>query len=315
MLIQPAQSFCNLHHIIESDTMPTLIEHIDALTDTVLNSEHELDDALHALEVWLNDHAHTLTPEERARFSAELDRESENSDRSLIDSILKLHTARLLYRYDSQRQPTPPEPRTDYEIARTAFGRALRQSEEGINEARIDVAIANAHQLLGDDNANRHWLDAALERLPPLASVDLVALAQKIPAMPTPKMNVLQRIGVKMMGFNFERLAEQNRDELAAIGRMQVNQLVIMAHLIGISFETIHERQRARRAFRIAAHLIVRYNGLFRQTEADQLLDMAESLHKFEIEAAQVLAEQARALYEYQGDAEGIARAQSVLTA
>jgi hypothetical protein len=194
-----------------------------------------------------------------------------------------------------------------------AFGHALRQCEEGINEARIDVAVANAQQLLGNEDANRRWLDSALERLPPLASIDLVALAQKIPAMPPPKMNWFQRAGVKMMGFNFERLATQNRDELAAIGRMQVNQIVIMAHLIGISFETIRERQRAQRAFRIAAHLIVRYNGLFRQEEADPLIDMAESLRKFEIEAAQVLAEQAYALYEAQGDSEGIARAQAVM--
>jgi hypothetical protein len=293
--------------------MPTLLETINALTDTVLSGSHELDDALKALEVWLADHADTLSQTERARFSAAIDRESDDNDSSLIDSILKLHTARLLYRYDSQRQPTPPEPRTGYEIARQAFGRALRQSEEGINEARIDVAIANAQQLLGNENANRRWLDYALERLPPLASIDLVALAQKIPAMPPPRMNWFQRIGVKAMGFNFERIAAQNRDELAAIGRMQVNQLVIMAHLIGISFETIRERQRAQRAFRIAAHLIVRYDGLYRQDEAGHLIDMAESMRKFEIEAAQVLAKQARALYEAQGDTEGFARAQAVL--
>lgn len=294
--------------------MPSLIETIDALTDTVLNGEHDLDEALHAIEVWLTDYAHTITPDERARFSAVLDRESDNSDRSLIDSILKLHTARLLYRYDSQRQPAPLEPHTEYEIARTAFGRALRQSEEGLSEARIDVAIANAHQLLSDESANRHWLDSALRRLPPLAAIDLVALAQHIPAMPPPRLNMLQRIGVKMMGFNFDRLAAQNREELAAIGRMQVNQIVIMAHLIGISFETIRERQRSQRAFRIAAHLIVRYDGLFRQDDPSQLLDMAESLRKFEIEAAQVLARQAHALYTAQGDEEGITRAQAILT-
>jgi hypothetical protein len=301
------------HQTIEFNTMPTLIEQINALTDTVLSGGHELDDALHALEAWIADYAGMLSPDDRARFSASLDRESEDTDRSLVDSILKLHTARLLYRYDSQHQPAPAEPRNDYEVARMAFGHALRQCEEGINEARIDVAVANAQQLLGNEDANRRWLDSALERLPPLASIDLVVLAQKIPAMPPPKMNWFQRAGVKMMGFNFERLATQNRDELAAIGRMQVNQIVIMAHLIAISFETIRERQRAQRAFRIAAHLIVRYNGLFRQEEADPLIDMAESLRKFEIEAAQVLAEQAYALYEAQGDSEGIARAQAVM--
>ena len=295
--------------------MPSLIEQIHALTETVLSGQHDLDQALNALDYWFVDHAATLSGLERQAFSASLDTESTQDDRSLIDSVLRLHLTRLLYRYDRDRAPSSTEDgcQSAYALARGAFARALQDSEDSVNEARIDIAIANAHHLMGDSSANRRWLDTALDRLPPLVSTDLVTLAQDIPAMPLPKTGLFARAGLKLVGLNFERLAQENRDNFAAIARMQTDQLVILAHLIGTSFETIRERQRAKRAFRLAAHLIVRYNGM-RLKDTEHLLSIAESIQRHEPEAARALAAQARDLCDQTPDEEALSRAEAILS-
>ena len=293
--------------------MPSLNDEIDSLTEAVLSGRHDLDSALIALEHWLDDHASELTEADRRAFSATLDQDSTNDDRSLIDSVLKLHTTRLLYRHDhglaASREKDSGQ--TAYAQASTAFTEALSESENGINEARMDIAIANAQHLLGNTEANRHWLDQALARLPGLAAADLVALAQAIPPLPL-KIPWLKRAGLKLIGFNFDRLARYNRESLATIGRMQANQIVILAHLIGKSYEAIHERQRADRAYRVAAHLIVKYQGLYEQ-EAGPLLDMAESMCRSEPEAAHILALQARPLVEASPDPHAMARVDAIL--
>ncbi|HEX3053411.1 MAG TPA: hypothetical protein VHP83_22315 [Aggregatilineaceae bacterium] len=289
-----------------------LLDHIDTQTHAVMSGERSLDQALAALDRWFEEHADTLSEGERQAFSAALDRESSEDDRSLIDSVLKLHTTRLLYRYDNRKQPPPEEESNPYTIARDAFSAALKRSERGINEARIDIAIANAHQLLGDQSANRRWLDTALNRLPDLAAINLADLAEKIPPMPPPKMGRWQRIGLKVMGVDLSRLADDNRQAFSKLAHMQINQLVILAHLVGISLEAIKERQLSKRAFRIAAHLIVRYEGLTDQ-EPDQLLDIAESLLHPERDAALILARQAYHICATAGDEECMVRAKAVL--
>jgi hypothetical protein len=292
--------------------MPDLLEPIHALTETVLNNPDELDSALVTLEEWLDEHADSLTPEQRQSFSAALDVESTNDDRSLIDSVLKLHMTRLLYRYDrAHSEPLAPV-QNDYTRARTAFTRGLEQSEDIINESRIDVAIANAYHLLGNPAGNRRWLDNALDRLMPLAATDLVELAEDMPAMPIPRMTPLKRFGLRFMGFNFERLDQENRDSMVMIARMQIDQIVTLAHLLGSSFEAIRERQRAQRAFRVAAHLIVRHAGM-RTNDPEQLLSMAEALQRTEPGAARILAGQARDLSAQAQDAERVARADALL--
>ena len=91
--------------------MPSLLEPIHSLTENVLLNPDDLDGALVALERWFDEHADHLTEVERRAFSAELDVESTNDDRSLMDSVLKLHTTRLLYRFDRARsQADPPCP-------------------------------------------------------------------------------------------------------------------------------------------------------------------------------------------------------------
>jgi hypothetical protein len=292
--------------------MLSLLEPIHAQTETVLARPDSLDNALVSLEEWFDEHADSVTPQQRQSFSAALDVESTNDDRSLIDSVLKLHMTRLLYRYDrAHSQPAPPV-QNEYGRARTAFTKALEESEDVINESRIDVAIANAHHLLGNSAGNRRWLDGALDRLLPLAATNLVTLAEDMPAMPIPQLTALKRIGLRFMGFNFGRLDRENRDSMVMIARMQIDQIVTLAHLLGSSFEAIRERQRAQRAFRVAAHLIVRYAGM-RSADAAQLLPMAESLQRTEPEAARVLAEQARDLSTQANDAASLDRATTLL--
>ena len=292
--------------------MPSLLDPIHTLTDTVLSNPDELDSALVALEEWFDEHADSLTPQQRQSFSTALDVESTNDDRSLIDSVLKLHMTRLLYRYDRAHRQPPTPIENDYTRARTAFTQGLEQSEDIINESRIDVAIANAHHLLGNAAGNRRWLDRALDRLMPLAATNLVALAEDVPSMPIPNMTRLKRIGLRFMGFDFTRLDQENRDSMVMIARMQIDQIVTLAHLLGSSFEAIRERQRAQRAFRVAAHLIVRHEGM-RTDDPDQLLAMAESLQRAEPEAARLLAGRARDRSVQTQDAEGVARADELL--
>ncbi len=274
--------------------MPSLTDQIDTLSGSILQGQISLDDALRDLDHWLDDHAHALSQTERRAFSATLNQASQGSNQSLVDSILRLHTTRLLYRYDkTTAQPAPDSNTpTSYTEARDKFTTALQESEDAINEARIDVAIANAHHLLGDIDANRRWLDNSLDRLPPLASTDLVALAQAIPAMPMPRLNWWRRFGLKLIGYNFERFAAKNRASLTTIARMQTDQIIIMAHLIGTSYEAIRERQCANRAFRIAAHLIARHDGMQMQ-DSEQLRDIAADIVHTEPDAARILTIQA----------------------
>ncbi|NDJ76862.1 MAG: hypothetical protein GYB65_11435 [Chloroflexi bacterium] len=295
--------------------MNPLLDRIMSLTSLVLSGEHSLDDALQILEDWLADHADSLTPENRATFRAALDGESTNDDRSLIDSILKLHTARVLHRQEAaQLESDSPDPdETPYQRARRTFSQALAASEDAINDVRIDVAVANAHSLLGDIDANRRWLDHALTRLTDIAATDLVTIAQDIPPMTPPKMNWIKRASLRFVGFDFNRLAQDNLDTLVKIAHLQTNQITILSHLIGVSFVSLEDDARARRAFRATAHLIIRHDGMPFQDNAPQLLDVAESLHLYEMEAAQVLAQQALALCETEGDEEECARAEALL--
>jgi hypothetical protein len=274
--------------------MPSLTNQIDTVAGSILQGQISLDDGLRDLGHWLDAHANALSQAERRAFSATLDQTSQGSNQSLVDSILRLHTTRLLYRYDkttARSDPTPGDP-TPYTEARDKFTNALQESEDAINEARIDIAIANAHHLLGDIDANRRWLDDSLDRLPPLAATDLVALAQAIPAMPMPKLNWWRRFGLKLIGYNFDRFAAKNRASLTTIARMQTDQIIIMAHLIGTSYEAIRDRQRANRAFRIAAHLITRYEGMHLQ-DGEQLRDIAAGIENAEPDAAAILIAQA----------------------
>lgn len=298
--------------------MTTLDDHILALSEAAARGAQGLDEALDDVEHWLNAHGERLSEAERADFRASLDRETTDDTRSLVDSVLRMHATRLLYRYDeaaelvSDAETAEDEVQTSYTVARDEFNAALRDSESGIREARIDVAIANAHHLLGDLRANRQWLDSALERVQPLATTDLVRLADAIPPMPAPEIGPVRRIGLRLLGISLDQLAARNRASFSSIAQMQMNQVVLLAHLIGASFEALRERQRSRRAYRIVAHLVVRYDGL-PLDEPEHALTIAEDIQRAEPEAAVLLARQAATVYREAGDVAGQARADALL--
>lgn len=290
----------------------TLDEHIIDLTNTVISGRHGLDETLVAVEEWVYAHGHSMPEDEIAHFRATLDRDSTNDDRSLVDSVLRLHATRLLYRFDHEQAAIPEDDDTNYGRARNAFNAALRDSEIGIREARIDIAISNAHHLLGNISGNRQWLDTALERVQEIASLDLLGLVQVIPAMPLPKMGPFRRLGLRVLGLDLTQLSDRNRESFAEIARMQINQIILMADLIGAQFNVIRERQRANRAFRVVAYLVMRYDGM-PGLEPEQLLNVAGDIRRTEAEAAAVLAQQAYVLFRATGNEDGMLRAEELL--
>lgn len=300
---------------IRGTQMTTLDEHINALTQQVVSGATGLDEALAAIADWLDAHGYALDRAERDAFRASLDRESTRDNRSLVDSVLRLQVARVMYRQDDEAEAAEPageEEANEYIAARDAFNAALRESETGIREARIDIAIANAHHLLGDVRANRAWLDTALARVQPIATLDLVRLAEAVPAMPLPSMGAFRRVGLRLLGVNLDRLSDRNRASFVTLARLQTGQIMVLAHLIGSSFGALRERQRANRAFRVVAHLAIRY-GEMPEADAEQALAIAGDLRRAEPEAARVLAKQARAAFAARDDAESVERAEALL--
>ena len=123
--------------------MTTLVEYIETLTSTVLTGHHGLDEALAALENWLDTHLSALSDAERQAFSQSLEQETTNSNHSLVDSILKLHAARLLHRYDLRHapDPAPDEAANEYVRARGAFEQALRHVEKPCRVAVMGCVV------------------------------------------------------------------------------------------------------------------------------------------------------------------------------
>ncbi|MBN1680388.1 MAG: hypothetical protein JW966_08840 [Anaerolineae bacterium] len=299
--------------------MTALNQLIDNLTGSVLIGSRGLEQALGLLERWINDHAAELTGEDRQAFSASLAQNGAytpvaNGDNvSLIDSVLKLHTARLLHRMDAVSFEVLRHTAAD-DYTREEFAQVINVTEQELNDARIDIAIANAHHLLGDVAANRRWLQSALDHLPDLATIDLVAIAEHTPPPPPPRLAPLKRLGLNLIGFSFNRLAQYDRANLVSMAQHQVGQIVILAHLVGESFNAIHDTRRAQRAFRITAHLVLRHNGLT-VNDPQTMLDIATSLQPIETQAAYTLAEQACDLFKRAGDSDGYNQARALVNA
>ncbi len=292
--------------------MHALDDLIQHLTDAVVARQISLDRALAGLDEWLPPHASDLSQAARESFRASLTDPSTGDDRALVGSVLKLHAARLLHRFDRRREPPPPTPDSPYAQARAALAEALTASEDAISEARIDIAIASAQHLLGDEQAHRRWLSCALDRLPAGAAVDLVALAEAVPDMPPPRLSRWQRAGMRVIGLNFDRLSARNRADLSRIAQLQTVQCVLLAHLLGATCETAGEGHLAGDAYRVAADLVRRRGGL-PGLDTGPLLDVAESLRRREPEAAALLATQARDQAREAGDADAVARAEALL--
>lgn len=238
--------------------MATLDETITTLATTTLGKRQSLDDALHALQVWIDQNAGRMTEEDRETFSDKLNAEKDpamrdgrphGDDESLILSVLRLHAMRLLYRFDERREGRPAsDDTTPYGRARYRLAVALREAEIAINEARVDTAIANAHQILADRSANLRWLQDALTRLQTIGQNNLVKLAESIPTPELPPLSFLQRVGFRVLGIRQEEIAARNLRSLRHIAELQTSQLVEMAKLLADSFNAIGDQVSAQQA-------------------------------------------------------------------
>ena len=240
--------------------MPLLGETITDLTGAIVAKRQSLDDALVALQQWIDHHAPLMTQAERDAFSDTLEAEKDatvhegepySNDAALIASVLRLHAMRLLYRVDERRHGSPvdqPDPTSPYERARYKLQLALRETEIAINEGRMDVAIANAHHILNDRGANRRWLQDALARVQTVADTDLIKLAESVPAPEPPPINILQRLMFLVFGIQQDEIIRRNMRSLRQLAELQHTQLLELAKLLADSFEVVGDRPGAKQA-------------------------------------------------------------------
>ncbi len=246
--------------------MPTLNETIDDLAGTVVARKQSLDDALFALQSWLDHNAQFITEADRDEFGETLEAEKEpqvrdgqpyGDDRSLVASVLRLHAMRLLYRLEEQRRgpiPVDEEDDSPYARARHRLQVALRETELAINEARVDTAIANAHHILADRGANRRWLQDALTRLQTVAPKNLMEIAREIPE-PELSLSFLQKITLRVLGIRREELIRRNMQSLHKLAQLQHDQLIEMATLLADSFQAIDDGPGTQQARALLASL------------------------------------------------------------
>ncbi len=202
-----------------------------------------------------------MTEAERAAFSETLHSEkeapveggqSQGTDASLVASVMRLHAMRLLYRFDERHHPQePPEGDSAYHRAIHKFRAALRDAELSMNEARVDAAIANAHQILGNLNSNRRWLQDALAQLQQAAQKDLRKMAEAVPPPDAPNMNVIQRVTFRVLGIRQDELARRNLNSVRQLAEFQTTQLMEMIKLLANSFEVIDDRLGVQQAMTI----------------------------------------------------------------
>ncbi len=245
--------------------MVTLNETISDLTSAVTGQRQSLDDALFVLQTWIDRNAQFMTEDDHEAFSAKLSAEKATQvrngqpygdDYSLVSSVLRLHATRLLYRYDERREgPPASDDDSVYGRARRRLRLALREAELALNEARVDTAIANAHQILADPGANRRWLQDALTRLQGVASKDVIRLAEAVPMPDLPSLNIFQRLMFLVLGIKQEEIARRSLQSLRQVAELQHSQLVEMAKLLADSFTAIGDRPGAQQALSLLAKL------------------------------------------------------------
>ncbi len=227
--------------------MPTLVETIARLSDAVAARQQSLENALFALQGWLEGHSPTMSGGDREAFSELLraeqdapqrDGKPQGDDRSLVSSVLRLHAARLLYRQDESRRAPVPAEESQYGRARQRFQAALREVELAVNEARIDTAIANAHGILADSRANQRWLHDALARLQAVHGKDLIRLAGAVP-LPEQSEQPLKRFLFRVFGIQQQEIAQRAVLSLRQLAELQMRQVVEMLNLLAESFAAL----------------------------------------------------------------------------
>lgn len=244
--------------------MVTINQTIDQLTGGVTAGKQSLDDALFALQEWLDKNADRLSEADRDTFSETLAAEKDTQvrdgqpygdDQSLVVSVLRLHAMRLLYRFDAPRPQPDEADDSAYGRAKQRLQIALRETEMAINEARVDATIANAHQILMDRNANHRWLQDALARLQTVAAKDLVKLADAVPMPDLPPLNLLQRVAFFVLGIKQEEIARRTVQSLKQMAELQRTQLVEMITLLADAFMAIDDQPGAQQALALLARL------------------------------------------------------------
>ena len=245
--------------------MPNIEVLIDTLTNDVVDKRQSLDDALFAMQSWFDHNVELMSEDDRVSFSGKLNAEKDankregqphGDDASLVASVLRLHIMRLLYRYDEVHAQKPPSlDDSPYGRGRRRLQTALRETEMAINEARVDTAIANAHNIMEDRGANRRWLQDALTRLQTVGQKDLVKLASSIPMPPLPPLNPLQKAGFWVLGIKQEEIGRRNLQSLRQLAELQNNQLVEMARLLVESFSAIEDPIGTKQALTLLTEL------------------------------------------------------------
>jgi hypothetical protein len=233
----------------EEQDLTTINETINGLTDAIATGKQSLDDALFALQTWLDQNTGLMSEDELQAFSETLNAEKDTQvrdgkpygdDQSLVASVLRLHAMRLLYRMGEQRRGAPKtQDNSPYERAKRRLQLALREIDIAINEARVDTTIANAHNILADERANRRWLQDALARLQAVSAKNTVKLADAVPIPDLPRLSIFQRLTFRVLGIRQEELARRSLLSLRQVAVLQHEQLVEMAKLLADSFEAI----------------------------------------------------------------------------
>lgn len=245
--------------------MPNIEVLIDTLTNDVVEKRQSLDDALFAMQSWFDHNVELMGDDDRVAFSSRLNAEKDavqregrphGDDASLVASVLRLHVMRLLYRYDETHQQKQPSLEDGpYERARRRLQTALRETEIAINEARVDTAIANAHNIMDDRGANRRWLQDALTRLQTVAQKDLIKLAASVPMPTMPPLNPLQKAGFWILGIKQEEIGRRNLQSLRQLAELQNHQLIEMARLLVESFSAIEDPIGTKQALTLLTEL------------------------------------------------------------
>ncbi len=243
--------------------MISIEETIETLAGDVVEKRQSLDDALFGLQTWFDRNVKLLGEDERIAFSQRLNAEKDTvkragqpqgDDLSLISSILRLHAMRLLYRFDEAARPEADTTNdTPYQRGRRRFQQALRESELTMNEARVDTAIANAHNLLEDLQANRRWLQDALTRVEKASQKDLVRLAEAIPLPESIPLSLIQRVTFTVLGIRQEELGRRNLQSIRQMAVLQTTQLAEMVKLLASSFKAIEDSAGEQQAMDILA--------------------------------------------------------------
>ncbi len=243
--------------------MATINQTIEQLTGSVTSGKQSLDDALFALQAWLDKSADLISESDRDTFSETLEAEKDTQvrdgqpygdDQTLVASVLRLHAMRLLYRLDAPRRPEAGDD-SAYGRAKYRLQLALRETEMAINEARVDATIANAHQILMDRNANHRWLQDALARLQGVAGKDLVKLADAVPIPEPIPLKIIQRLVFLVLGIKQEEIARRTVASLKQMAELEHSQLIEMVTLLIDAFTAINDGPGVQQAQALLAKL------------------------------------------------------------